>query len=112
MLNTVVRPIKTEESTKATKFNKFTFEVNPVSTKHQIKKSIEDMFDVKVLEVRTIRKKGKSKRRGRLIQTARDTKKAIVKIKEGQTIPLFESEKKTRKTKPPLKARLAKGGKK
>jgi len=70
--------------------NQYIFEVNPKANKLEIKKAIETIFSVKVEEVRTISMKGKSKRMGVFSGKRPGWKKAIVRLKEGQTIELFE----------------------
>jgi len=72
------------------KENAYAFEVAPDSNKIEIKKAVEAIFNVKVLSVRTMNMYGKSKRLGVFFGRRSHWKKAIVKLKEGQTIELFE----------------------
>jgi len=65
--------------------------VHPDANKIEIKKAIETAFDVKVLNVKTINMKGKTKRLGRFEGKRSSWKKAIIRIKEGDTIDIFES---------------------
>ncbi|MBN9543813.1 MAG: 50S ribosomal protein L23 [Alphaproteobacteria bacterium] len=82
----LVKPIVTEKTDSMTAFNKFTFEVAGIATKHDVKKAVESIFGVSVKEVNTITNKGKTKRfRGRLGRRS-DVKKAIVTLKDGQAI--------------------------
>jgi large subunit ribosomal protein L23 len=72
------------------KMNTYVFEVSPDSNKVEIGKAVERIFNVKVLSVRTMNMAGKSKRLGVYFGRRASWKKAIVKLKEGQTIDLFE----------------------
>jgi len=82
----VRRPFITEKSTRGSEWNQVTFEVADWANKKQIKLAVEDLFDVKVKSVNTLRLKGKVKRfRGRLGRRP-DIKKAIVTLEEGQIL--------------------------
>ena len=70
--------------------NQFAFEVDKRSNKIQIKESIEKSFKVSVLKVRTMNVRGKKKRLGRYQGLKSSWKKAIVTLKEGDTIEYFE----------------------
>ncbi len=84
----LLSPVITEKSTVISELNKMTFRVNTMATKKQIKEAVESLFKVEVLSVNTLNVKGKTKRfRGRPGRRS-DVKKAIVTIKEGQTIDL------------------------
>ena len=72
------------------KQNGYLFEVARDSNKIEIKRAIESIFNVKVDSVRTIRVHGKPKRQGRYAGHRPDWKKALVTLKKGQTIELFE----------------------
>lgn len=72
------------------KANSYVFEVSPGSNKVEIKKAVEFIFNVNVVAVRTMNMYGKSKRLGVFFGRRSHWKKAIVKLKEGQTIELFE----------------------
>ena len=78
----IIRPIVTEKTSDMMKDNKYTFQVAMGANKTEIRQAIEAIFNVKVVNVNTIRVLGKTKRS--------DYKKAIVKLAEGNTIPLFE----------------------
>jgi large subunit ribosomal protein L23 len=69
--------------------NKYVFEVASDSTKPQIKKAVEKLFNVKVESVNTMVVKGKYKRMGRFAGYQSNWKKAIVKLQTGQTITKF-----------------------
>lgn len=98
-MNILIRPIKTEKSQKNAQGNSFTFEVNASASKFQVKQAIENNFDVDVVGCRTVHTHGKTRRFRRISRQLPDFKKAIVTLKEGQTIPLFETEKKKRSRK-------------
>jgi large subunit ribosomal protein L23 len=87
----IIRPLITEKNTNLMMFNKYSFEVARESTKPQIKRAIEHIFNVNVVNVRTLNVRGKKRRRGREFGYQRDWKKAIVTLVEGDRIDLFES---------------------
>ena len=88
---TVVRPLITEKTSAAYQDrNEYTFEVHPDATKPQIRQAIEDLFGVKVTDVWTANQRGKEKRMGRSVGRRPNWKKAIVKLREGDTIEIFE----------------------
>ena len=70
--------------------NGYLFEVAPDANKIQVKQAIEAIFQVKVASVRTLRVHGKPKRMGRYAGHRPDWKKAVVTLKKGQSIELFE----------------------
>ena len=72
------------------KQNGYLFEVARDSNKIEIKRAVESIFNVKVSSVRTIRVHGKPKRQGRFAGHRPDWKKALVTLKKGHTIELFE----------------------
>ena len=79
-------PVVTEKSTRNSEFNQVTFKVALDATKIEIKAAVETLFKVKVVAVNTVRQLGKTKRfRGRLGHRG-DSKKAIVRLAEGQSI--------------------------
>jgi len=87
------RPVMTEKTMHAAqRRNTYCFEVDPEANKIEIRRAVESLFKVKVLDVRTLVRKGKS--RMRRIPTGRpprrpDRKRAFVRLAEGQTIDLF-----------------------
>ena len=86
------RPIITEKSTQVReRTNTFLFEVDRRANKIEIRKAVESLFSVKVLDVRTMNVHGKWQRVGRNVGRHSDWKKAIVTLAENQTIPLLES---------------------
>lgn len=86
----IIKPVITEKSMNLLADNKYTFIVDKRSNKTEIRKAIEDIFNVKVDKVCTINVKGKKKRMGRFEGKRADRKKAIVTLKAGHKIPLFE----------------------
>jgi large subunit ribosomal protein L23 len=86
----IVRPIVTEKSMVATEeSNIIAFEVNVKANKIQVKRAIEELFDVKVSEVRLMNVRGKVKRLGRNVGKRRDWRKAYVKLAPGEKAPEF-----------------------
>jgi len=87
----VVRPVMTERSTiLKEKFNQYVFEVTTSSSKTDVKRAIEEIFKVHVDQVRTMRVPGKQRRMGRNTGHRPDWKKAVVTLREGETIDLVE----------------------
>ncbi|MBI2883741.1 MAG: 50S ribosomal protein L23 [Candidatus Methylomirabilis oxyfera] len=85
------RPLITEKGTDLKdQTNQYLFEVAGDANKIEIKRAVESLFRVKVLQVRTLSVKGKTKRLGRFIGRTSDWKKAIATLKEGETIEFFE----------------------
>lgn len=70
--------------------NQFLFEVDRRANKIQIRQAVETLFKVKVTEVRTLIVRGHMRRMGRGYEKSRNWKKAIVSVKEGDTIEFFE----------------------
>ena len=89
----IKKPVVTERSLSlANKQNVYTFEVMMNAHKGQIKEAIEQIFDVKVLEVNTVVRHRIKKKTGhkRINKVSPKTKKAYVKLAKGQTIALFD----------------------
>ena len=74
------------------KDNKYLFEVSREANKHQIKDAIETLFNVKVEEVHTMVVRGRMRRMGRGHAKTQNWKKAIVKLREGESIDLGEGQ--------------------
>ena len=88
MYQVIVSPVVTEKATRLNEFSQVTFRVALDATKPEIKAAVEKLFSVKVEAVNTVVMKGKTKRfRGREGRRS-DWKKAIVKLRAGQTIDL------------------------
>jgi len=85
------RPVTTEKSAIEGEFgNVVTLAVAPRAGKHDIKSAVEQLFQVKVLDVRTMRMPRKMRRVGKFLGAKREWKKAIVQLAEGQSIEFFE----------------------
>ena len=93
MTQIIIRPILTEKITALGEKRQYAFEVALSSNKVEIGKEVEKKFKVKVTSIRTMRVQGKTKtqltRRGRFEGRTRTWKKALVTLKEGDTIDLF-----------------------
>lgn len=88
----IIAPMLTEKTTSLQNANNnYTFKVSLNANKIEIAKAIERIFNVNVLSVNTIRQRGKTKRMGRFVGKRADWKKAIVKLKEGDSITEFET---------------------
>jgi large subunit ribosomal protein L23 len=86
----IIRPVVSEKSYVLATAGKYTFRVHPDAHKTQIKQAIEALFDVKVLEVRTSSVPSKPKRRGHTAGRTRSWKKAVIQVREGDSIPIFQ----------------------
>jgi len=86
----IIRPVVSEKSYVLAAADKYTFRVHPNAHKTQIRQAIESLFDVKVVEVRTMSVKSKPKRRGLIHGRTRSWKKAVVQVRPGDTIPIFQ----------------------
>jgi large subunit ribosomal protein L23 len=85
------RPLVTEKSTlRKEAANQLTFEVAKDANKIEIRRAVEKIFNVKVLDVQTLRVTGKTKRRGRIVGKRRDWKKAVVRLAPGHRIQFFD----------------------
>jgi len=91
MHDVIRRPLITEKSSIGREEeNLATFAVDPRANKHEIRRAVEQLFDVQVLDVRTMRQPRKKRRIGRIIGHKTEWKKAIVRLAEGQSIEFFE----------------------
>ena len=91
--STLVRPVVSEKSTTLGDQGKYIFEVAPTANKIQIKHAIEAAFankKVQVSAVNILHVAGKQRRRGKTVGMTRTWKKAIVTLKAGQRLDLFE----------------------
>jgi large subunit ribosomal protein L23 len=86
----IIRPVVSEKSYVLAAAGKYTFRVHPDAHKTQIRQAIEALFDVSVVEVRTMSVKSKPKRRGAIQGRTRSWKKAMVQVAPGDTIPIFQ----------------------
>jgi large subunit ribosomal protein L23 len=86
----VLAPIVSEKSYAATVRGSYTFKVHPDAHKTHIRQAIEELFDVKVERVNVIKVQAKPKRRGTFRGTRPGWKKAVVQLRAGDTIEIFE----------------------
>ncbi len=87
----VIRPVVTERSTLlADEANTYAFIVDPGANKIEIRRAIETLFGVRVVDVRTMNYRGKWRRVGRSVGRRAAFKKAIVKLAEGERIDVYE----------------------
>ena len=86
----IIRPVVSEKSYVLATADRYTFRVHADAHKTQIKQAVEQLFDVNVVEVRTLSVKSKPKRRGYTSGRTRTWKKAIVQVRPGQSIPIFQ----------------------
>ena len=86
----IIRPVVSEKSYVLAAADKYTFRVHHTAHKTQIRQAVEALFDVNVVEVRTMSVKSKPKRRGHTPGRTRSWKKAIVQVAPGQSIPIFQ----------------------
>jgi large subunit ribosomal protein L23 len=89
----ILRPVVSEKSYGLLDHGVYTFIVHPDANKIQIRQAVEAIFDVRVVNVNTLNRKGKRKRQRKkpIFGKRADTKRAIVTLAEGDRIPLFES---------------------
>ena len=89
----IIRPVVSEKSYGLLEDGVYTFVVDPRATKIQISEAVESIFNVQVIKVNTLNRKGKRKRNRRspTFGTRPDTKRAIVTLAAGARIDLFES---------------------
>ncbi|NCP46948.1 50S ribosomal protein L23 [Candidatus Collierbacteria bacterium CG10_big_fil_rev_8_21_14_0_10_43_36] len=91
--NTIIKPVVTEKSYSLAPQDKYVFQVDPAASKYQIKKAVEDLFKVNVLSINTVKHAARtirSAKTGRHISLPVG-KKAIVRIKKGQKIEIFNA---------------------
>jgi large subunit ribosomal protein L23 len=88
----VIKPIVSEKSYALLTANKYTFRVHDRAHKTQIRQAVEEIFGVRVLDVRTMSVRPKPKRRGLTSGKTRGWKKAIVQLHPEDRIELFEGQ--------------------
>ena len=88
----ILEPILSEKSYGLIESGVYTFRVHPNSTKPEIKDAVEEIFNVRVQKVNTLRRKGKRMRNRRNFTYGRkpDTKRAVVTLHEGDSIQMFD----------------------
>jgi large subunit ribosomal protein L23 len=88
--NVIIKPLVTEKSThQQTTRNAYAFQVNPNANKQQIKAAVESIYEVKVVDVRTMNRKGKPRRSRHKMTKTSDWKRAVVVLDENSRIELF-----------------------
>ena len=85
----ILKPIITEKGTIQMELGKYVFDVLPKATKPDIRAAVESLFDVTVVKVNTLTLPRKQRRVGRFIGYKAQYKRAIVTLKEGDSIALF-----------------------
>jgi large subunit ribosomal protein L23 len=86
----ILRPLVTEKGThQSTRYNAFTFQVNPIATKTQIKDAVEELFNVRVEGVRTQTRKGTKRRFRQVMGTLPNWKRAIVTLNDEDKIEFY-----------------------
>ncbi len=90
--HSIIKPVITEKSMREAQNGKFTFQVSQNADKREVRKAIEDAFNVHVVSIQTVITKGKSKRVGKRMQVLRlsPVKKAIARVRKGEKIALFD----------------------
>ena len=91
--STILRPVVSEKSTVLGEAGKYVFEVASGANKIQIKHAVEEAFankKINVADVNILRVSGKQRRRGRTVGMTRSWKKAIITLRAGQRLDLFE----------------------
>ncbi len=86
----LIRPVVSEKSYVLAAADRYTFRVHADAHKTQIRQAVEALFDVHVVAVRTMPVKSKPKRRGATRGLTRTWKKAIVQVRPGESIPIFQ----------------------
>jgi large subunit ribosomal protein L23 len=86
----LIRPVVSEKSYHLITENRYTFKVHKDAHKTQIRQAVEELFDVKVVAVNVVKVQAKPKRRGMIKGTRPGWKKAIVELKAGDKIEIFE----------------------
>ncbi len=88
----LIAPVVSEKSYGLLEDNVYTFTVHPDASKPEIKQAVESIFEVSVLKVNTMNRKGKRKRNRRngTFGKRSDTKRAMVTLADGDEIDLFE----------------------
>ncbi len=91
--NVLIRPVVSEKSYSLMDENVYVFVVDPSATKVDVRRAVEDAFGVRVANVNTLNRKGKTKRnrKSNSLGHRTDTKRAIVTLAQGDSIDLFES---------------------
>jgi large subunit ribosomal protein L23 len=87
----IIRPIVSEKSYAGLEANRYTFLVHPDANKTEIKEAIQKIWNVRVLGVNTLNRKGKVKRQRYVTGRRSDQKRAVVTLAAGDSIEIFET---------------------
>ena len=87
----IIRPVVSEKSYAELEANRYTFLVHPEANKTEIKEAIQKIWNVQVLSVNTLMRKGKVKRQRYVTGRRSDQKRAIVTLAQGDSIEIFET---------------------
>ena len=86
----LLAPVVSEKSYNLIDERKYAFKIHPDAHRTQVRQAVEQLFDVHVERVNILKVQPKPKRRGMIKGTRPGWKKAIVQVREGETIPIFE----------------------
>ena len=86
----IIRPMVSEKSYAGLEGNRYTFLVRPGSNKTEIKEAIQQIWNVRVVSVNTMNRKGKTKRFRYTKGTRPNQKLAVITLAEGESIEIFE----------------------
>ncbi|MBT4849636.1 50S ribosomal protein L23 [Candidatus Parcubacteria bacterium] len=86
----LIKPIISEKATMGTSLNKYVFEISAKSNKIEVKKAIEEIYGVVPVSINVLNQRGKSVRSGRRFGRTKDIKKAVVTLRKGDSIKLYE----------------------
>ena len=86
----LLAPVVSEKSYQLIESHTYSFKVHPDAHKTQIRQAVEELFDVKVLKVAIIKVQAKPKRRGQIRGIRPGWKKAVVQLRRGDSIEIFE----------------------
>ena len=86
----LIKPVVSEKSYHQIQENRYTFKVHKDAHKTQVRQAVEELFDVTVTSVNIVKVQSKPKRRGMIRGRKPGWKKAVVQLREGETIEIFE----------------------
>ena len=86
----ILAPVVSEKSYAGIEAGKYAFRVHPDAHRTQVRQAVETLFDVNVVKVNIVKVQPKPKRRGRFIGTKPGWKKAVVQLRQGDSIEIFE----------------------
>ena len=86
----LLAPVVSEKSYSQIESGKYVFRIHPDAHRTQVRQAVEELFDVHVLGVNILKVQPKPKRRGLIKGTKPGWKKAVVQLREGESIPIFE----------------------